>query len=217
MNRLAVLSLVILVTTGGDKAAAGFTPWRAIGKAVASDESARSQAESKRLQTQLRMALLADQGLGGLKLSAEVYMGHAFIVGFVASREQQERVAAAVKDVPVREAHYYLPVKTDTSGESECDTDADNGEQTPAFLVAKQIRGALRQYNALETLKLKVKVLDGVAVLTGVVRSREEHDAVIAAAGAAPGIVRVIDFLLYPEPGREKIISTPEIQLPRRR
>ena len=213
VTKVGFFFLVVSVMSGNSRA--DFTPFRQIAKAAASDESPLSQAQSKALNLRLRAALTAEQGLSTLKFTTAVYMGHGFVIGFVSSEQQQEQAINATKAVEVRSLHYYLPLKTTTSSESEAEiSDDENQDKSPAFLVALQIKGALSQYSIRENLKLKIKVLDNTAVLMGIVRDADEHDAVIKAAQGTKDIKRVVDFLLYPEAGREKRLKLPAIPLP---
>jgi osmotically-inducible protein OsmY len=210
---IGVFILVLGAMPGNCRA--GFTPFRQIAQAAASDEKPLSQAPRKALNRRLRAVLAAEPGLSTLKFTTAVYMGHGFVIGFVSSEQQQDQVINATKGVPVRTLHYYLPLKTAASSESEAEvSNEDSQDKNPAFLVAMQIKGALSQYNAWESLKLKIKVLDNAAILMGIVRNADEHDAIVKAAQGTKDIGKVVDFLLYPEPGREKIFKLPEVPLP---
>lgn len=62
--------------------------------------------------------------------------------------------------------------------------------------VKYAIQQALERDATLDADRIAVETINGIAVLTGTVRSWSEHDAAITAAGAAPGVTAVEDRLV---------------------
>jgi osmotically-inducible protein OsmY len=62
--------------------------------------------------------------------------------------------------------------------------------------VRHAIKNALERDASLDADRIAVETINGIAVLTGTVRSWSEHDAAIAAAGAAPGVSAIEDRLV---------------------
>jgi osmotically-inducible protein OsmY len=64
-----------------------------------------------------------------------------------------------------------------------------------AGMLRKTIEGALARQAEREARRIEIQVHDGVATLSGTVRSWAERSAVVNSAGFAPGVVRVEDKL----------------------
>jgi len=187
--------------------AAGSVPYYRIAQAAASEESVMSQAQSTLLAGQWKAALLAQKGLGSLTIKTNVYMGRGFASGFVNSKSEQKQIVKISKSMPLRSVDLYLPIRTASTIESYADLSAKASGTTTAFLVKQSIKQALRSKSVGETLKISISVLDGAAVLTGIVGDKAEHDLVVSAASKTKGVNKVVDFLLLPEAGLEKRIK----------
>src|SRR5262245_28849741 len=88
----------------------GVRPYRAMAQAATSEENVVAQVDDRRLTTQLREALLAN-GLG-VGVTPHVYMGHAYLVGFVAGdAERTSALTAAPRVSGLRSVDSYLPTK----------------------------------------------------------------------------------------------------------
>jgi osmotically-inducible protein OsmY len=65
--------------------------------------------------------------------------------------------------------------------------------QPHAADVAESIQAAFTRHARIDAEELSVRTLDGIVTLSGEVRSWSEHEAAVAAAWSAPGIVDVRD------------------------
>src|SRR5262249_5747051 len=109
----------------------------------------------------MRKAILADQAFSGLSITPYVYMQRGFLVGFV-------------QDV-LRSLDTYLPMKEEPLKDSSGSTLSD------LELVAA-IKIALKVDERLVESRYGIEVLEGHAVLLGVVISADEKLAVERAA-----------------------------------
>jgi osmotically-inducible protein OsmY len=81
--------------------------------------------------------------------------------------------------------------------------------RTQACLVKMQIKAALVQYGLKEPLNVDVVVLNDTAVLIGIVDDEQERAAMLEIAERTKSIHHVVNFLLLPEPGYEKLLRLP--------
>ncbi|MBX3027130.1 BON domain-containing protein [bacterium] len=167
-------------------------PYRAMAKAAASEESAPAQAADDRLKIALREALLAAAPEAVVHVTPYVYMGHAYLVGFVTSDAQRQGVVSAAQGVAgVRSVATYLPQQPASSSTA---TDLAIEGEVKAALAAAGDR----------VTQIDIDVLAGEVVLLGVVADQAAVDAAVAAAQGVGGVSGVTNFLLLPEPGYEK-------------
>jgi len=80
----------------------GARPYRAMAKAASSEENVAAQAEDHRLKMRLRETILASDPQKVLDLTPYAYMGHAFLVGFVAQRSDADDLVARVRSLEGR-------------------------------------------------------------------------------------------------------------------
>jgi osmotically-inducible protein OsmY len=194
-----------VVTSGAE-----FLPYGQMAKAAASDESILSQARSEVMKTKWKVDLVAAEGLKGVRLKSFVLMQRGFLVGFVDSGEQWNQVQKISKSQPLRSLDCYLPVRKKNSLISESALQFTGGEnRTPAFLVKMQIKAGLAQYGLRETLNVDVVVLNDTAVLIGIVDDEAQRAALLNIAERTTSIHHVVNFLLLPEPGYEKLLRLP--------
>jgi len=191
-------------TTGAE-----FLPYSQMAKAAASDESILSQVRSEATKTQWKVDLVAAQGLKGLQLKPFVPMQRGFVVGFVDSEEQRNQVEKISKSLPLRSLDCYLPVRKKNAQASESTSQFAGANRTPAFLVKMQIKAALVQYGLKEPLNVDVVVLNDTAVLIGIVDDEQERAAMLEIAERTKSIHQVVNFLVPPEPGYEKLLRLP--------
>ncbi|MCK6553965.1 BON domain-containing protein [Candidatus Binatia bacterium] len=177
---------VAMAFVGGVAACGGFVPYRKMAQAAGSLLSARAQAEDQIMQLDLRRAIMTDDALAALGISPHVYMARGFIVGRVDNRAQADALVAAAQGVTgLRSVNYYLPV-------------APGGATVLAEDVEKaaEIKAAIAGAGDLVVTRYDVSVVDGHAVLLGVVGSAEESAGVETAALSVDGIGGVTNFLL---------------------
>ena len=150
--------------------------------------SAPAQAQDMRQKGELRAMLLENDSFASLRLTGDVFMDRAFIVGFVDTPEQAQEVIDAGKRVRgLRSLDSYLPVRPATDSAS---SDLELKTAIRAEIVAAP---------ALVSERYTVVALDGVVVLLGVVMSEEERSSVEQIARSASGVEDVKDFLLVVE------------------
>jgi osmotically-inducible protein OsmY len=173
----------------------GARPYRLMARAATSEANVRTQVEDQRLKASMRQALLAHDPGEVLHVTPYVYMGHAYLVGFVDSPAQQQTVVAAVQGVEgVRSLDEYLPVRP-ASGSSAVD-DAT---------TKAAVKAALALDPSQVVTRIDLEVLDGHVVLLGIVDSQQTIDSAVAHAKDASGVTGVSNFLLLPEPEYERL------------
>jgi osmotically-inducible protein OsmY len=186
---------------------AGYLPYGEMAKAAASDESIPSQARSAVIKTEWKTGLVAAEGLKGVQLKPFVLMQRGFVVGLVNSEDQRNEVEKISKSLPLRSLDCYLPVHKKNSRTSESALQFGGAEsRTPAFLIKMQIKAALVQYGLRAPLNVDVVVLNDTAVLIGIVDNEQERSAILETAERTKSIHHVVNFLLLPEPGYEKLL-----------
>ena len=184
-----LVALVLVVTAG----CGGFRPYRMMGRAATSEEGVFAQAEDKELKIQLREALLAG-GESPLAITPYVFMGHGFVVGFVHGTEQRDEILRTAQGVQgLRSVESYLPPRPAASG-----TVGD-------VAIEAKVKEAMALDPEVVVTRVDVKVLDGHAVLLGVVASEAARESAVTAAAGVSGITGVTNFLLLPEPGYKSL------------
>lgn len=185
-------ALAVFALLAGGAGCGGARPYRAMAKAASSEESARAQAGDDQLKLALRRAVLTSDPAAEVHVTPYVYMGHAYLVGFVDGAPQRQNLTDAAQAVPgVRSLDTYLP-------------DRPAASQTASDL---EIEGKVKAALALDgerVTQIDIDVLAGEVVLLGVVSDQSAIDAAIAAAQGVGGVTGVKSFLLLPEAGYEK-------------
>lgn len=193
----AAAALALAASVLGACGAGGFKPYRLMAKAAQSEESVPAQADDHRLKLQLREALLAD-GIGP-GVTAQVYMGHVYLIGFVDSAAKRDAAIASAKRVSgVASVDFYLPIATGGS------SDAISREASDRVLEG-EIKAALALGGDEVASRVDVAVLAGNAVLTGVVASEGAIQQATASTEGVKGVDSVTNFLLLPQPGFERL------------
>lgn len=184
---LPLLAVLLIVTAG----CGGVRPYRAMARAATSEEEVFAQVQDKELKIQVREALLA-RGESPLAITPYVFMERGFVVGFVGDSAQRDDVLSAAQGVQgLRSLQSYLPDRPATS--STVDDVATKAKVKEAFVPHREI-GVTR---------VNIEVLDGHAVLLGVVGSEEARESAVTVAAGVSGVKGVTNFLLLPEPGYE--------------
>lgn len=189
-SALPLLAVLLIVTTGCGGAP---RPYRAMARAATSEEDVFAQAQDKELKIQLHEALLA-RGESPLAITPYVYMERGFVVGFVGDAAERDVVLSAAQGVEgLRSLQSYLPDRPTTSS-------------TTADVATKaNVKAALAPHPEIGVTHVDIEVLDGHAVLLGVVGSEKARESAVAAAAGASGVKGVTNFLLLPEPGYESL------------
>ncbi len=163
-------------------------------KAASSEESVPAQVADDRLKLSLREALLANGPAAEIHVTPYVYMGHAYLVGFVAGAAQRQQLTDAAQGVAgVRSVDTYLP---DQPADSQTARDIEMEGKVKAALALNRER----------ITQIDVDALAGHVVLLGVVANQSDIDAAVAAARGVDGVTGVTSFLLLPEKGYEKAL-----------
>jgi hyperosmotically inducible periplasmic protein len=172
----------------------GARPYSAMHKAAESELSPVAQARDHRLKMELRTALVSDQGLTGLTLSPEVFMERGYVIGRVQTLDQADAVRRIAHGVPgLRSVDVYLPVAEPQSRE-------ESGIVSDLTIKA-EIASALRLTPGVVATRITTTVLDGQAVLVGVVSGEEERRQAEKTAAGVTGVKKVTNWLLVPESG----------------
>src|SRR5262245_17058763 len=184
MKTTALLFMLALVVSG----CGGARPYRAMAKAASSEESVFAQADDHRLKMQLREAILSSDPTRALAITPYAYMGHAYLVGFVADRSVADDLVARARSVEgVRSVDAYLPTKP-----------ADRSAADDLAIKSK-VKASLAVEPGQVITRIELEVLAGHVVLLGVVRSPETVASAGTLAGSVGGVTGVTNFLLAPE------------------
>ncbi len=187
---LAVATIVVLACLACGRA----RPYRAMAKTAASEESVFAQFGDDHLKVRIRETILLEGETLGI--TPYVYMGHAFLVGFVPDDELAARLTRRVQAIEgVRDVRTYLPLRPSGSAGARVADDAT--------LKAK-VKAALATARDV-VLRIDVEALAGHVVLLGVVSSPEAVAAAGDRARQVAGVTGVTNFLLTPEPGYESL------------
>lgn len=204
--RVGVIAICFLGFAVTSKATLAL-PYGMMAKAAASDESLRSQARSEIIKTKWKTELVSAEGLRGLQLKTFVLMQRGFVIGFVDSDTQENQIKKISRTVPLRSLNCYLVQRGNTDRVSESTLQANTPEsKTPALLVKLEIKAELAQNGLRQALNVDVVVLNDTAVLIGIVDNDQQRSTVLQAAKASKPVKHVVDLLLLPEPGYEKMI-----------
>src|SRR5215467_4477304 len=170
----------------------GARPYRAMAKAASSEKNPHAQIEDDRLKMSLREALLTSEPGSAVSVTPYVYMGHAYLVGFVDDAAERQSLITAAQNVQgVRSVDTYLPNRP---ADSQTVTDLS---------IEGQVKAALG-LGGDRVMQIDLKVLAGHVVLLGVVADQGAIDTAVAAAQGVNGVTGVTNFLLLPEAGYEK-------------
>lgn len=154
---------------------------------IATGLNARQPIESPptrddQAEARLRALLEAEDGLLA-QSSAHVLEGHAYIVGQYASRDEREQAARLALGVPgVRRVTLCL-----------FPTGASRAQNSDG-----ELRDLIIRLSGVRTREVRVRVVQGNAVLLGFVRSQAERDKLVASARSA-GAVSVLNHLRLAE------------------
>ena len=180
----------------------GGAKYSAMVKAARSELSPRAQAQDDLHKLHLHEALLADQGFSGLNLSMYVFMERAYVVGHVDNPEQAAAVLRTAMTVAgLRSVAGYLPVKKALPNDSTISNTASD------LTVKAEIASALALAAGVVTSRVNVEVLDGQAVLLGVVSGSDERFSAEQAANGVKEVRGITNWLLLPEQGYMSIRS----------
>jgi osmotically-inducible protein OsmY len=174
----------------------GPRPYGAMARAARSQESLASRLEDRAMKAEILANLMEDGALGGAGVTPYVYMGHAFLVGSVRTPAQRDAATADAWRVDgVRSVDAYLPQTRARRSAARTASDA---------ALKAELKGRLSLDPALTT-RVALEVIDGHAVLLGVVPSQEAVQSAGTIAQGMGGITGVTNFLLVPEEGSERL------------
>jgi osmotically-inducible protein OsmY len=154
-------------------------------KRVANELQVRLMGESKRLDADLRGAVLQALMLDGAippTVDARVTDGVVTLTGTAQwqhEREEAELVAGNVVGVLALVNEIRLTTPAPYAGD-----------------VQESISKAFERNARIDATSLRVDASDGEVTLSGVVPSWAEHDAAVSAAWSAPGVKAVVDELV---------------------
>jgi osmotically-inducible protein OsmY len=164
-------------------------------RAARSQESLASRLEDRAMKAEILANLMEDGALGGARVTPYVYMGHAFLAGSVRTPAQRDAATADAWRVDgVRSVDAYLPQTRARRSAAQTASDA---------ALKAELKGRLSLDPALTT-RVDLEVIDGHAVLLGVVPSQEAVQSAGTIAQGMGGITGVTTFLLVPEEGYER-------------
>jgi len=146
------------------------------------------------MKAEILANLMEDGAVGRAGVTPYVYMGHAFLVGSVRTPAQRDAATADAWRVEgVRSVEAYLPQARGNRSASRRASDTR---------LKAELKGRLSRDPALTT-RIDLEVIDGHAVLLGVVPSQEAVQSAGTIAQGTGGMTGVTNFLLVPEEGYE--------------
>ena len=171
-------------------------PDGAMARAARSQENLAARLEDRAMKAEILANLMEDRALGGANVTPHVYMAHAFLVGSVKTSTQRDAATADAWRVDgVRSVDAYLPQTRARRSAAQTASDA---------ALKAELKGRLSLDPALTT-RVDLEVIDGHAVLLGVVPSQEAVQSAGTIAQGMGGITGVTNFLLVPEEGSERL------------
>lgn len=196
---IAVATAAGLLLTAGATPALAFLPYRMLLQAARSPEKPLDFAEDKVMRLDLRKALVEAAPDDTLSVSPYVVGGHAYLVGWVSSDEEREKLEAAAGTVPgLISLNSYLPVKP---------TGTDAPSETDELALKAKIDEAIALASSAHSVNVDVDVLGTHAVLVGAVGSSGAVQTAGEAARQTQGVTGVTSFLTVPAPGKEKLLQ----------
>jgi osmotically-inducible protein OsmY len=179
---------IVLVAALASIGCGNARPYRAMAKAASSEESAPAQAQDHRLKMQLREAIAGEDPRQLADVTPYVYMGHAYLVGFVPKHGDADALVDRARAVEgVRSVDTYLPAKPD---ERSLVSDEE---------IKAKVKSALALEPGQVVTRIEIEVLARHVVLLGVVRSAETVADAERLASSVDGVSGVTNFLLVPE------------------
>lgn len=194
----AIAALTATAATTAPPALA-FLPYRTLLEAARSPEKPLSFVQDKVLRIDLRRALVeADPG-DALSISPYVIGGHAYLVGWVSSADERDKLEAAAHGVTgLASFSSYLPLKpTGESAPSESDE----------LALKAKVESAITLNSSAHRMNVSVDVLGTHAVLVGAVESSIAAQSAGQAARDTPGVSGITSFLTVPQPGNQKLLQ----------
>lgn len=189
----------VLATLLVAAACGGARPYSLMYKSASSELSGPAQARDHRLKTNLRAALIGEQGLAGLTLSPEVLMERGYVTGHVATPEQAATILRIARGVSgLRSVDVYLPISPSHSN-TDAGTTADSSTISD-MTIHSEVAAALRLAPGVVASRINVTVLDRRAVLLGVVSGDEERRHAVEAVSGVKDVQGVTNWLVLPEP-----------------
>ncbi|HSS49903.1 MAG TPA: BON domain-containing protein [Thermoanaerobaculia bacterium] len=166
-------------------------------RSQATDEAVREQEVSDaRLEKEVRLALLEKLGQDALVVTVDVHDGKVHLVGQVEKRSTQDLAEEVVKTVPgVRDVDDDLTNREEAHGTPVSRTLGHAGSKVDDAVLEIRVGKALLGEIGRYALDLEVEVSEGVVSLRGSLPDRERKSLALKAAGAVPGVNKVIDLL----------------------
>lgn len=196
---LAAAIAVGQILSVGVAPAFGFLPYRMLLEAARSPEKPLDFVQDKVMRIDLRKALVEADPEDVLSVSPYVVGGHAYLVGWVSSPAEREKLEAAARSVPgLVSLSSYLPVKP---------TGADAPSEADELSLKAKIEQAITLASSAHRMNVDVDVLGTHAVLVGAVASSAAVQSAGEAARQTEGVSGVTSFLTVPEPGKEKLLQ----------
>jgi osmotically-inducible protein OsmY len=151
-----------------------------------------SSASDIWVTTAAKMRLIANSETPGFDINVDTNDGVVTLFGVVASEQAKRAAETEVRKIGgVKNVENDLQVVATAQQERTQQKDAE---------IDKAIEQRLASLSALEDASVKVDVSNGVARLTGTVKSRTDQVAALTAARSTAGVVRVIDDMRLAPP-----------------
>lgn len=151
---------------------------------VGTDErSAGRMVTDSTITGRVKRALAKDRDVKARNIDVDTVGGTVFLSGVVGSSEEAgiaAEIAGKVKDV--KSVKNNLQIGRRGMGQVFADS-----------MMSSKIKGQLMGEKGIKSLNVDVDVYNGVAILTGIVKTAEQKEQIIKIAGDTYGTVEVID------------------------
>ena len=185
---LMIISL--LLSSAPTSKAFAFTPYRLLVEAIRSPERPASQARDKALNLKLRKAVALASPESTLAVSSYVRGNHAYLVGWVSSDQDREKLEDAAHTVEgLISVAIYLPVKP--TGDAA-------PSRTDELELKAKVVAAIALADRTQRANISVEVLGTHVILVGVVNSASDIQIAGQATRDTSGVSGMTNFLTVP-------------------
>ncbi len=165
-----------------------FSPWGAVYNAARDERSVADIGFDKAISTQIKGALLNQDGERGLKVKVYCYLRMVTLLGQLEDDNFKAFALAtawATEGVRGVTTHWEAP----SAGTGMADLE-----------IAARLRAALVADEDLSATQIETEVFSGKVYLIGMVRSPQDADRAVAHAQAVKGVTGVTSLLILPRP-----------------
>jgi len=188
-----LLSLLLLAACSGSDLQSlmsdSFSPWGAVYNAARDERSVADIGFDKAISTQIKGALLNQDGERGLKVKVYCYLRMVTLLGQLEDDNFKAFALAtawATEGVRGVTTHWETP--------------SNPGTGMADLEIAARLRAALVADEDLSATQIEAEVFSGKVYLIGMVRSPQDAYRAVAHAQAVKGVTGVTSLLNFPRP-----------------